>query len=111
LERRRHPRLPLRIPVEIRGWEGKLVADTETADISAGGLYALLEGRTEVEEMMDVAVCLRLPSDYVPGPVSLAMQLSGGGSVVRMDVTGKGGRPGIAIQFQAPLQITRLTTL
>lgn len=111
LERRRHPRLQLRIPLEIRGDGGRLLAVTETEDISAGGLYASIVGKTAVREMMDVSLCLRLPSDAVTGPVSLAMQLAGDGKVVRLDPAGKRGSPGVAIQFQAPLQITRLTTL
>jgi c-di-GMP-binding flagellar brake protein YcgR len=57
-ERRKHPRLKLRVPIEIRAEANETPIRTETTDLSLSGLYIEMLFTLEVGTQLDITLRL-----------------------------------------------------
>ena len=105
-ERRKHRRLPIRLPVECVGGEGdrRLVYRTVTRDVSCGGLCFDADAE-EFAVGTPIEFQLQIPpgEGYFPS----AGRVRGSGQVVRVDRLPASGTPprfAIAASFAGPLK-------
>jgi hypothetical protein len=105
-ERRRHPRLPIRLPVELVGGEGdrRLVYRTVTRDVSSSGLSFDADA---VEFAVGTPLEFQLQVPPGEGYFPSAGRVRGCGQVVRVDCLPQSGphpRYAIAASFAGPLK-------
>ena len=90
-ERRSQSRLAVRLPVTIKGRQGKLQTTGHTRDLSAGGLFLYTE--SQFSEGSELEMVLLLPPELTAGERQWVCCRA---SVVRVQDSEEGGEFGVA---------------